>query len=86
MRTVGKSIADDIIIGLRAVTKQWTKQRKQEERHASAEANRLQRLLHYRPVTQKDVAWECMEAAYLAASSNDTLPATARQVMYGHGR
>ena len=82
MKAVGKSIADDIVIGLRAVTKLWAKQRKQEERHASARANRLQRFLRSRRETQKDVAWECMEAAYLAASSNDTLPATARQVMY----
>jgi hypothetical protein len=82
MRNAGKSIADDIVIALRAVTKLWAKQRKQEERHASAEANRLQRFLRSRRETQKDVAWECMEAAYLAASSNDTLPATARQVMY----
>jgi hypothetical protein len=82
MRAVGMSIADDIVIALRAVTKVWAKQRKQEERHASAEANRLQRFWRSRRETQKDVAWECMEAAYLAASSNDTLPATARQVMY----
>jgi hypothetical protein len=83
MKTTGKSIADDIIIALRAVTKLWAKQRKQEERHASAQANRLQRFLRSRRETQKEVAWECMEAAYLAASSNDTLPATARrQVMY----
>jgi hypothetical protein len=82
MKTTGKSIADDIVIALRAVTKVWTKQRKQEERHATAQANRLDRFLRSRRETQKEVAWECMEAAYLAASSNDTLPATARQVMY----
>jgi hypothetical protein len=79
---VGVSIADDIVIGLRAVTKPWTRQRKQEERHASARANRLHRLLHSRRETIKEVAWEVMPMAYLAASSNDTLPATARQVMY----
>jgi hypothetical protein len=82
MRAVGMSIADDIVIALRAVTKVWAKQRKQEERHASAEANRLQRFWRSRRETQKEVAWECMEVAYLAASSNDSLPATARQVMY----
>ena len=82
MKAAGKSIADDIVNGLRAVTKLWAKQRKQEERHSSARANRLQRLLRSHRETQKGVAWECMERAYLAASSNDTLPATARQVMY----
>ena len=75
-------IADDIVIALRAVTKVWAKQRKQEERHAADQANRLDRLLRSRRETQKEVAWECMEAAYLAASSNVILPAAARQVMY----
>jgi len=82
MSTEGKSIADDIVSGLCAVTKLWAKQRKQEERHASARANRLQRLLRSRQETIKEVAWRVMPRAYLAASSNDTLPATARQVMY----
>jgi hypothetical protein len=78
----GKSIADDIIGGLRAVTKQWTAQRKREERQASARASRTERLLRSYRKTIKDVAWEIMEKAYLSASNNDTLPATARQVMY----
>lgn len=77
-----KSIADDIIVGLRAVTKNWTKQRKQEERQSSARAYRTERLLRSYRETIKNVAWEVMEKAYLTASSNDTLPATARQVMY----
>jgi hypothetical protein len=82
MSSAGKSIADDIVSGLCAVTKLWAKQRKHEERHASARANRLQRLLRSRQQTIKEVAWQVMPRAYLAASSNDTLPATARQVMY----
>ena len=57
MSTEGKSIADDIVSGLCAVTKLWAKQRKQEERHASARANRLQRLLRSRQETIKEVAW-----------------------------
>ena len=32
--------------------------------------------------TQKDAAWEVMEDAYMAASGNDTLPASARQIYY----
>jgi hypothetical protein len=38
--------------------------------------------LRFRHETIKEVAWETMPRAYLAASSDDTLPATARQVMY----
>ena len=33
-------------------------------------------------VTIKEVAWEVMEAAYNKVSSNGTLPANARQIMY----
>lgn len=80
--SAGKSIADDIIGGLRAVTKKWTSQRKQEERQASARAHRSERLLRSHRETVKDVAWEIMEEAYLTASNNNRLPATARQVMY----
>ena len=35
-----------------------------------------------RGLSQKEAAAQVMEAAYLAASANGTLPATARQVMY----
>jgi hypothetical protein len=68
-----------------AVTKgtaTWAKQRKAEERHAAAEANRRWRLLRHHRVTIKEVAYEVMERAYMAASANGTLPATATQIMY----
>jgi DNA topoisomerase VI subunit B len=80
--SAGKSISDDITEALRTVTKVWTKQRKREERRASAEAIRYDRLVRARRETIKGVAYEIMEAAYLKASNNGTLPATARQVMY----
>jgi hypothetical protein len=35
-----------------------------------------------RSMSIKDAAWDVMEAAYLAASANNTLPANARQIMY----
>jgi hypothetical protein len=82
MSSSGKSVADDIIGGVRSVTKTWAKQRKQEERQSSARAYRNERLIRSYRETIKDVAWEIMEKAYMAASNNDTLPATARQVMY----
>ena len=78
----GTSVADDIIGALRAVTRTWTRQRKQEERQVSARLRRSDRMFRRRIETVKKVAWEVMEKAYLAASNNDTLPATARQVMY----
>jgi hypothetical protein len=45
---------------IRAVTKgtaKWAKQRKAEERHASAIRNRRERLIRRHRVTIKDVAW-----------------------------
>jgi hypothetical protein len=71
---------------IRAVTKgteKWAKQRKAEERHAAALANRRRRLVRASDYYNfKSAAYEVMERAYLAASANGTLPASARQVMY----
>jgi hypothetical protein len=70
-----KAIVSKIISAVEAVTKKWAKQRKQEERHASAITRR-------RACTIKDAAWEIIEDAYLKASARGTLPALARQIMY----
>jgi hypothetical protein len=78
--------ATAIISGLRAVTKDWAKQRKAEERDASRQAFRYMRLVRRREWSIKEVAYEVMEQAYLQASANGTLPATARQVMYAARR
>jgi hypothetical protein len=76
------STAEAIISGLRAVTKDWAKQRKAEERDSSRRANRHYRLIRCREPTLKEIAAEVMDQAYLKASANNTLPANARQVMY----
>src|SRR5262245_66179932 len=80
MTKPGRSIADDIFAGVESVTKEWTKQRKAEERRASTRWRRA--YIGAARYTVKDAAWDVMERAYLQASANDTLPATARQVMY----
>jgi hypothetical protein len=67
---------------IRRVTGKWAKQRKREERETAAALNRRHALIRRQSVTVKDAAWEIMEAAYLKASANGTLPAHARQVMY----
>jgi hypothetical protein len=69
-----------IIEAVTAYTKAWAEQRKAEERRESTAVNRLSR--RKRHVTVKEVAYESMEEAYLAASANGELPASARQVMY----
>jgi hypothetical protein len=76
------SLHKAIISAVTKGTAKWAKQRKAEERHHSAMQNRRDRLIRSRRVTIKDVAWQVMERAYLKASANDTLPATATQVMY----
>jgi hypothetical protein len=77
------SIADRLKDSVLDVTKDWAKQRKAEERHASAEANREAKLFRASDYYNfRSAAFEIMEEAYLKASANDTLPASARQVMY----
>jgi hypothetical protein len=76
------TVADDIIDGLIAVTKQWTKQRKREEREASAHASRIGRLRRDQRETQTKVAFEIMPAAYAHASNGGAHPVTATQIMY----
>jgi hypothetical protein len=77
-----KDIGDAIAEMVTKTTKAWAKQRKAEERHASSRARRRERLVRLSKVTVKDAAYRTMERAYLAASANGTLPASARQVMY----
>jgi hypothetical protein len=78
-RTLAERLKDSVL----GVTKDWAKQRKAEERHASAAANRRARLYRasdYYNFTS--AAEEVMEEAYMAASTNGKYPALARQVMY----
>ena len=83
MADKSKNLAERLKNSVLDVTKDWAKQRKAEERRASALANRRARLIrasdHY---NFKSAAEEVMERAYMAASANGTLPASARQVMY----
>ena len=74
--------ASSIIAAVEGVTQKWTKQRKREEREASARLNRSFVMVRRRTVTIRDAAWQIMEKAYLKASANGTLPAHARQIMY----
>lgn len=71
-----------IIDAVEGVTKKWAKQRKREEREASAVMNRRIIFAKSYSVSIKEAAWEVMERAYLKASANGRLPANARQVMY----
>jgi hypothetical protein len=79
---MAKSRAEALVAGLRAVTADWAKQMRAEERHAAAQRHRLDRLVRAHVVTVKDAAYSVMEKAYAKASDGGTLPANARQIMY----
>jgi hypothetical protein len=74
--------AETIIGVVEGVTKKWATQRKAEERHASAARRRPTVFRCSDRVTIREVAGRVMRQAYLKASSNGTLPAHARQIMY----
>jgi hypothetical protein len=82
MNDSATSTAERLREAVLAVTKIWSKQRKAEERDDSARLRRHERPIRSQRVTAKAAAWEMMEQAYMAASTNGTLPANARQIMY----
>jgi hypothetical protein len=71
-----------IFSAVRDVTKTWHKQRKAEERNASATLRRRDAMTRTRRVTLKDAAYDVMPSAYAKASDGGKLPAHARQIMY----
>lgn len=77
-RNLGEAIASVVT----KATVKWTATKKSEERRPSSVIYRRVRMTAERSVSQKDAAAQVMEAAWLAASTNATLPAQARQVMY----
>lgn len=64
-----------------SVLKNWTAQRKREERDSRARYSRSA-YMHSDRVFQKDVAWQVIPKAYAKASSGGKLPAHARQIFY----
>jgi hypothetical protein len=76
------STAEAIVSALTRATKNWKKQRKAEERDRSRRLRRYDRLVQHHEPSLKEIAAQVMEEAYMKASANNTLPASARQVMY----
>ena len=77
-----RNIANDILDAVETATSKWTRQKKSEERHPGMIRYRTSRMTKEPRTSQKDAAWQVMEAAYMAASGNNTLPAMARQIFY----
>src|SRR5690349_1976709 len=77
----------DAIRGLtKMVAKDWTTQRKAEERNANAAAARTTRLIRSRRITIREAAFRVMEEAYHKASAGGTLPVNPRQIYYAARR
>jgi hypothetical protein len=71
-----------IFDAVRSVTGAWARQRKAEEREVTRLSRRRDALIRPRRMTVREAAWRVMPQAYFKASSNGTLPAHARQIMY----
>jgi hypothetical protein len=71
-----------IFDAVRSVTGAWARQRKAEEREVARLSRRRDALIRSRRMTVREAAWRVMPQAYFKASSNGTLPAHARQIMY----
>jgi len=77
-----RNVANDFIDAIETATRKWTRQKKSEERHPGNVRYRVSRMTREPRTTQKEAAWEVLEDAYMAASANGTLPASARQIYY----
>jgi hypothetical protein len=77
-----RNVANDILDCVETATAKWTRQKKSEERHPGNVRYRVSRMTHESRISLKDAAWSVMRQAYTEASTNDTLPANARQIMY----
>jgi hypothetical protein len=77
----------DAVIGLtESVTKEWSRQRKAEERNADARTRRFDRLTRAPRETIRNAAFQVMEEAYRHASTNGTRPVNPRQIYYAARR
>jgi hypothetical protein len=77
----------DALLGLtKSVTKDWTKQRKAEERNANAKVNRIARMIRSERITIREAAFQVMAEAYDKASAGGTLPVNPRQIYYAARR
>jgi hypothetical protein len=77
-----RNVANDILDCVQTATAKWTRQKKSEERHPGNVRYRASRMTREPRTTQKEAAWQVLEAAYMAASRAGSLPALARQIYY----
>ena len=78
-------IADDLQRLVKSATARFAKAKRQADRNDRMDARAMDELRNahkVKPMTVKAAAYQTMPAAYLKASSNGSLPANARQIMY----
>ena len=74
-----------LIKAVKSVTKEFTASKKKADRDDRLHDRQLDEMRKTRDrakLTVKDAAFQVMEEAYMEASTNGSLPATARQIMY----
>lgn len=77
------AVAGQIVGLVNGITAKWTKQKKAEIRDRQAFWRRVDAMRKRdRPMNIKEASYAVMEASYMAASANDTLPANPRQIYY----
>src|SRR4029450_2566004 len=79
------TLLDDFTTGFQAVTKDWTKEKKQTARTAQMNRRQLEEMRKQdrrNQWTMKEACYRVMVRAYSLASDNGRYPANARQIMY----
>lgn len=80
-----RAIAADLQRLVKQVTARFTKAKRQADRNDRMNERNLEELRNahkVKPMSVKAAAYQVMESSYMKASSNNTLPANARQIMY----
>jgi DNA topoisomerase VI subunit B len=75
-------VKDRIEECLKVVAKDWAKLKRKKRRSEQATLRELKTISTVKQLKPKQVAFKVMEQAYMAASNNNSLPASARQIFY----
>ena len=83
--TLPEEISQAMATAIKYVTKVWKDAKRKadrDDRLSQRQLEQLQKEDNRPPLTVKEAAYQVMEKAYMKASSGNTLPANARQIMY----
>lgn len=86
MVTAQHTPAEQIVEAVKAVTKDWCRQRRKEERDASAALSRRDNRTKTRAMKINEAAWKVLAAAYAAASGDGQYRPMRARSCTPHGR